>query len=94
MSQLLPDRERFRFGELARAIGKDVSTIFRWTLRGVRGHVLKSYVVGGQRYVEREDFLAFIGAINGSRTPAATGGKADREAELRRVDEALDRAGI
>ena len=87
-------KQRYRQGELARALGKHISTVVRWTQRGVRGRVLRSYLMGGQRYIDREDVLAFLDAINGfdvSDTASASPSRAD---EKRRVDDALDQAGI
>jgi hypothetical protein len=65
----------------------------RWTQRGVRGHLLRSHLVGGQRYVDRADYLEFIAAINGKDegTPTST---QQGDSRLRRVEEQLDQAGI
>jgi hypothetical protein len=88
----LPAKKRFTEGELARAINKHISTIVRWTRNGVHGRVLRSYLLGGRRYVDRQDFLAFVQAINEDRaTPAQPAQDEDR---LRRVNVELDRAGI
>ena len=48
-------KSRFRLAELAQALDKHVGTIVRWTQKGVRGTVLRSYLLGGQRYVDHED---------------------------------------
>jgi hypothetical protein len=94
MTLNLPDKDRFRYGELARAIHKHVATIWRWTQRGVKGQVLRSFRVGGQRYVARQDFLDFIGAINATEPPAHRGAAAAHPKSLDSVDQALDRAGF
>ncbi len=37
-----------------------ISTIRRWSLRGVRGRKLKTYMRGGRVYVDPKDVEAFI----------------------------------
>jgi hypothetical protein len=83
----------YREGELAKVLDKHVSTIIRWTRRGVRGHVLRSYLVGGQRYIEREAFAEFLHAINTPRqTPVLASPR--REEELKQVGKELDDLGL
>jgi hypothetical protein len=81
-------KECHREGELAKVLNKHVSTIVRSTRRGVRGHVLKSVLVGGQRYIEREAFAEFIHAINQPRIPVQASPR--REEELRQIGQELD----
>jgi hypothetical protein len=87
-------KRRYRLGELARAMDKHISTVVRWTQRGVRGRVLKSYLLGGRRYIDRKDVLSFLQAINEKEVGNEPRPSPRREAEMRRVDEELDRAGI
>ena len=94
MSPLLPAQDRFSLKELAKAIDKDISTIFRWSGRGVRGNVLRSYLIGGQRYVDRRDFLAFLRAINAARADPGSIPDPGHDEAMRRVDQELDRAKI
>jgi hypothetical protein len=82
----------YREGELAKALDKHVSTIIRWTRRGVRGHVLKSVLIGGQRYIEREAFAEFLNAINAPRTPVLASPR--REEDLNKVGKELDALGL
>lgn len=49
-------------------------TIWRWTVKGVRGVVLKSLVVGGVRYVHPDWIDEFIRQQNSSAS-LLTGGK-------------------
>lgn len=90
----LPNQPRFRERDLAKALDKHVSTVVRWRQRGVRGHVLRSYLVGGQRYIDRQDFVNFITALNGSESGTSPLPPPDHEEKMRRVNEELDRAGI
>jgi hypothetical protein len=94
MKDTLPDKARFSQTELARAINKHVSTVVRWTLRGVRGHILKSYLLGGQRYIDRQDYLDFIQGLNVASTGPSPVSVPDREEQISCANEELDRAGI
>lgn len=92
----LPEKDSFSPAELARAVGKHCATIWRWMVRGVRGHRLASYRLGGQRRIAREDILAFIEAINSDTAinGSAKGETPRRAEEVRRVEDELDRLGI
>ena len=46
--------EQILSGHVARENRKHVSTVWRWVLRGVKGHRLESFLVGGRRYTTRE----------------------------------------
>ena len=39
-----------------------ISTVYRWTLRGVRGKTLESTLLGGIRYTSLEALERFLGA--------------------------------
>ena len=60
----LIDSNRFTMSQVASRLGVHVSTVWRWRLRGVRGHRLKTVVVGGTRYVLEDDLNKFIVALN------------------------------
>lgn len=42
----------------------DLSTIWRWTLRGCRGVKLRTVLVGGRRFVETAALEEFIAALS------------------------------
>ena len=86
----LPEQESFSPRELARVTDKHVATIWRWLLRGVRDHRLKSYRLGGQRRIAREDVVAFLRALNAGDAPSQIASPGPAE-ELRRVEDELDR---
>ncbi len=46
-----------------------VPTLHRWISKGVRGHRLKSVMIGGRRMVLIEDLEHFLAALNGEPTP-------------------------
>lgn len=81
---------RLRIGEAAKRIGVNVSTTWRWVLRGVRGHKLESALVGGQRFTSIEALERFVTKIN---TPAGITGSVrtpkQREKAVAAAEQAL-----
>ena len=58
---LLDPAARFTFTEAAEHLGRSLQTVLRWALgKGSRGVVLKSYVLGGRRYILRADVERFL----------------------------------
>ena len=51
--------------ELAHEQGVSLSTVSRWALRGVRGHRLEIYRLGGRVITSREAFERWCAKING-----------------------------
>lgn len=64
MAMDILNERRLRICEAAKRGGVNISTGWRWILRGVRGHKLESALIGGQRYTSEEAFCRFIAAIN------------------------------
>ena len=52
-------RTRLTLAHIARREGVAISTVWRWTLKGVKGRRLKSFLIGGRRYVNPADWEAF-----------------------------------
>lgn len=87
----LPDIDPLPINQLARAIGKNLATIYRWSsARGVRGQRLRLTRIGGRTYVRRQDLDAFLAALNGPALPDARAERADAA----RMDLELDAAGL
>ena len=84
----LPECPTFRLAEFARIVGVHIATVHRWRLRGVRGHRLRTYLLGGRRCVDRVDAVAFLAAINDTNPPAPVTDAADR------ADRELDLLGL
>ena len=62
MSNLLEEQRRST--QLAQREGVNATTIWRWTLRGVRGGIrLESFIVGGRRYTTEQAFTRFVERI-------------------------------
>lgn len=86
MTDLL-DEQRISLTALSQELGVHVSTVWRWVLRGLRGHHLECVRIGGRRYTTREAFARFIAATNGQRLPTPD---KQRTAEVDRAEEELD----
>ena len=52
--------ELFTLKQVAKHLRVHIATVYRWTLRGVRGRRLKSFLVGGRRYVDADDLVQFL----------------------------------
>ena len=75
--------ERLQLKDVARITGVNLSTVWRWCLHGVCGHVLGSFVIGGRRYVTSEALQAFVEAQNitdGDQRDVALSSSAGRRA--------------
>jgi len=59
MSDLLRE-DRLSLSKLARQEGVSPSTVWRWTLNGVRGVLLETISVGAKRYTTQEAFRRFV----------------------------------
>ena len=87
---LLPSKARFSLNELAKHLDVHASTVWRWTLRGIRGRKLKTIQIGGRRFVFAEEAERFISSLNQpDDSPAATEPANTRRGEM--VEKLLDR---
>ena len=64
MSVLL-NETRVSLSKLAEEQRVHCSTVWRWALRGVGGHRLECFSLGGRRYTTREAFGRWVGKLNG-----------------------------
>ena len=76
--------------------GVNVSTVWRWSLRGIRGVRLQTEMRGGIRYTSREAlrrfFAATTAAANGE--PVAVHNTANRQRQIEDAERELAEAGI
>ena len=80
-------------GKHAKALNVHVSTIYRWgTGKGVRGHKLKLFRIGGRTFVQKSDWLAFVDALNHGSIVAAE--VARERMPISVIDAELDAAGL
>jgi hypothetical protein len=89
MTAQLLHETRLALTQLAREQNKSIPTCWRWTQRGVKGHVLASFSCGGRKYTTREAFSRWIAALNGEPIRSQTLRQRDRQSELaeRRAEE-------
>lgn len=77
--------------------GKSVNpqTVWRWTMRGLRGVRLETVVIGGRRYTSREAVCRFAAALTAERDgravemPPRPSGRAPADTAQRRTLERL-----
>ena len=89
MNEQLFQESRVSFTQLARELDKSVTTIWRWAIRGRKGHVLESYTCGGRRYTTSEAFYRWLAATNGNPVREVTPRQRQRQIDQaeRRADE-------
>lgn len=61
--------------------GVSICTLWRWTTRGVRGHVLWSTLVGGTRFTSIAAIEQFIAATNHAKKSARDDGSSLQHAD-------------
>jgi hypothetical protein len=88
MSGDLLRETRLSLNQLAREQNVALSTPWRWCLRGIRGHVLESFSIGGRKYTTHEAFARFIARTNGE---GVTSGETPAQRQ-RAIDRAEQRA--
>ena len=71
MHHLLAE-QRVALTELAHPQRVSSSTVWRWTMRGLRGVRLETYSIGGRRFTTREAFDRFIVASQHPSMPASS----------------------
>ena len=93
MKVKLPNKERFTIREVATILDKNISTIWRWTLRPVRGRKLSRFYIGARVYVSREDLDGFLNTTDTSENTVETVLAKNAAARVKAEAE-LDAAGI
>lgn len=95
MSNIDLEAERLTLKDVGKLSRVDLSTVWRWCQKGVRGHRLESFNVGGRRYVLRERLDDFVAALNAGRDSPDVGrpSKSSQQRQQRAESE-LDRIGI
>lgn len=70
------------------------ATIWRWLLKGARGHVLESVKVGGRRFTSREACHRFIEATSADSGELQRPTMQDRRRSFRSAQATLDHFGV
>ncbi len=71
-----------------------VSSIWRWSTRGVRGIRLETVQVGGRRFTSREALERFIARTTAARDEAAAVDYPSRKRRIEQADDHLRREGF
>ena len=96
MSDILTDilsEEPITFGKLAQREKVHISTVWRWSLRGCKGHVLESFSKGGRKYTTCPAYERWLAAINGS-TAIRDVTPRQREAAISRAEKRAEALGV
>jgi len=84
---------RIALNALAKREGVHLSTCWRWCLRGVKGHKLESFNVGGKKFTTIPAFERWLALINGG--PVANGQTLrQREREIERAERRAAKLGV
>ena len=91
----LPEKDPMTVIELAKALRKNVATVYRWgSPRGVRGHRLPMLHIGGRTYVEKSAYEAFHNALNKGPDSSISADAAREDSAPDEIDAELDAAGL
>jgi transposase len=90
--------QKLSLNKLAQREGVNISTVWRWVQRGVRGVKLDSYSAGARRYSTEQAWVRFCEATTAvaqgeSRPPLETRTNRSRQASIDRAERELDNAG-
>jgi hypothetical protein len=88
---------KITLSRLAKREGVNVSTVWRWTSRGVRQVRLETFSVGGRRWTTEEAFERFVAATTALTAPQSelsSTTSRGRVASIRAADKRLAAAGF
>lgn len=88
----LLSESRISLTDLARREGVHLSTVWRWCLRGVRGHRLECISIGQRRYTTLPAFARWVAALNGE--PIRTETPRQRERAIGRAERRAAELGV
>jgi hypothetical protein len=98
----LMDEHKITLGEVPAEIPSrlgnrlHVSTVHRWATTGVKGVILESIKIGGQRYTSKEALQRFVERCSAGPASSATTTRTPttRRKAIEKAERELDRAGI
>ncbi len=91
-STRLLNEARISFSALAKRENVNLSTVWRWALRGIRGHRLECISIGCRRFTSREAFERWVAATNGE--PVRTETRRQRERAIDRAEKRAEELGV
>ena len=86
--------ERISPAQLARQECVHVSTVWRWIVRGVRGHRLAAGYIGGQKFTTRQAFQRFVADLNNAPGQPTIRTARQRSTRVERAEEELKKHGM
>ena len=92
LAQLLAETP-ISFNSLAQERDVSIPTVWRWTQRGIKSHVLESFSQGGRKFTTREAFARWIARINGEKAVGAITPR-QREREIDRAEKKAAELGV
>jgi len=81
--------ERLTVNQVAQHLNVHAATVYRWTFQGVRGKRLRSFLIGGRRYVALADLEHFLRPEDQAQTVSE-----DESRRSKRAQERLRSFGI
>ncbi len=75
--------ERYTLRQVASLLKVHIGTVYRWTLHGVRGRRLHSYLIGGRRFVDADELNQFLHSGKTQNAPMQPEPERDRKAQKR-----------
>lgn len=85
----VPEGAAFTPTEFGRMLNKGPATMHRWLTKGVRGHKLGSFWIGGRRMIGVRNYRLWLAAINGERPLPSEQLKARRAREIEAAEREL-----
>jgi len=90
--------QKLSLPQAARRLGVNPSTVWRWTLRGVRGVMLETISIGAKRFTSAEALERFVeattAAARGPARPTVSRTSKQRQRAIEAAERELDAAGI
>ncbi|MCR9115793.1 MAG: DUF1580 domain-containing protein [bacterium] len=71
-----------------------ISTLHRWRIRGLKGVKLQTILVGGRRYVSKDELLRFVNQLSDETSTTAGRRTPSRQRQIEAANRACDKAGI
>jgi len=84
---------RISLSALARREGVHVSTVWRWTLRGIRGHRLACFNVGAKKFTTLQSYERWLLLTNGDAVATGTSSR-QRQREIDNAERRAAELGV
>lgn len=96
LGSVLLSEERLSLTKLAKEADVNVSTVWRWAQRGVKGVRLETFCVGGRRYTTREAWDRFVARTTEIATgePMPVRQSDQMEREIAEAEAFLEQEGV